>query len=60
MSSAADKGIQCPKCWCRRSTVYRVTKIANWIRRTRICDHCGQRYTTNELAEKRATNGAKD
>lgn len=42
------RGVECPACGCPESQVYYTRRLAKKIRRRRICDHCGRKFTTSE------------
>lgn len=43
-----DRGIECPNCGCRMSTVIRTTKAFSKKLRRRLCRHCGRTFVTVE------------
>ena len=49
-NSKADTGHKCKKCGCRRNIVWRTTQDVerNATYRERICDYCGNVFSTTE------------
>lgn len=43
-----QEGIRCRNCHCPTSSVYETRRSRFGLRRRRICDHCGFRFTTGE------------
>lgn len=43
-----ERGLKCPECGCRLSTVKETRKSPHGIRRIRQCEHCGDTYGTYE------------
>ena len=52
-ASKGDLGMKCPFCETRDTRVIdsRPTEDGHAIRRRRVCDHCGKRFTTYEKVE---------
>ena len=43
-------GLECARCGCYQSWVVKTVRLAvNRIRRYRVCDHCGHRFTSVEI-----------
>lgn len=51
MSTATDRGLQCPRCGCEHSEVLRTTAAVRKKRRRRRCRHCALEYYTAERVE---------
>ena len=48
--SEPGSGVACPRCGVHQSRVRDTRPSLDMIRRRRVCDGCGARYTTYELA----------
>ena len=43
--------MKCPKCKCKESYVIDTSDEGSYIRRRRVCNKCGTRYSTFELSK---------
>jgi DNA-directed RNA polymerase subunit RPC12/RpoP len=46
-----DSGLDCPACGSYLNRVETTRPIIGWIRRYRVCIHCGKRFRTIERTE---------
>lgn len=54
MSNADGPGIHCPRCYCSDLRVRNTVRLpGGFVRRYRVCRHCGRTVTTLEAPQAR-------